>query len=95
MITYCDGESGHEIVKLTREQARVTDHPGDCLADIERIMPDVTWLADDERLRKMLQGYGAWDDLETVRQETLRQRALWIACCDINEQPEDYPEDEP
>jgi hypothetical protein len=38
--------------------------------------------------------YGAWDDLPTADQTTLRMRALWIAACDINENPEYYPEDE-
>jgi hypothetical protein len=94
MITYCDGSSGHEIVRLTREQAKQCSHQGDCLPDVLAVLPNVTWLCDDAELRRMLDEYGAWDDLETCTQDTLRQRALWCACNDINEQPDDYPEDE-
>jgi hypothetical protein len=94
MITYCDGESGHEIVRLTREQAAQMSHQGQCDADVEYNLDRVEWLADDDRLRSMLKGYGAWDDLATCDQHTLRMRALWTAACDINENPRDYPEDE-
>lgn len=94
MITYCDGESGREIVQLTREQANLCPRQGECIEYIVSILGAVKWLADDALLRRMLDGYGAWDDLETADQKTLRTRALWTACCDINETPEDYPEDE-
>lgn len=87
MITYYCGDSGRPIVRLTREQAAECSHQGQCDADVE-------WLADDDRLRKMLNGYGAWDYLETADQHTLRMRALWIAACDINENPEEHEEDE-
>jgi hypothetical protein len=94
MITYCDGTSGHEIVRLTREQAAQMSHQGDCELDVRANLEHVEWLADDDRLRAMLEPYGAWDDLAEATTETLRMRALWCAACDINESPEDYPEDE-
>lgn len=93
MITYCDGSSGREVVRLTREQAHEMSHQGQCYADVEYNLDRVVWLADDERLRSMLKEYGAWDDLETADQSTLRMRALWTAAGDIKENPEDYPED--
>lgn len=89
-VLYCDGESGREVVRLTREQAAQMSHSGDCLSDVKDCMGSVEWLADDEALRKMLRGYGAWDDLETAGTETLRERALWIAAGDVSENPDDY-----
>lgn len=94
MITYCDSASGREVVRLTREQAEQMSHQGQCDADVEYNLDRVVWLADDDQLRSMLKEYGAWDDLETADQSTLRMRALWVSACDINESPEDYPEDE-
>lgn len=94
MITYCDSASGHAIVRLTREQAEQMSHQGDCAEDVKAHLDRVVWLADDDQLRSMLKEYGAWDDLETADQSTLRMRALWCAACDIKESPEDYPEDE-
>lgn len=93
MITYCDSASGRPVVKLTRGQAAEMSHQGQCDADVEYNLDRVEWLADDNQLRAMLKEYGAWDDLETADQHTLRMRALWVAACDINENPEDYPED--
>lgn len=93
-ITYHDGTSGRPIVRMTRDQAEQMSHQGDCEADVRANMEHVEWLADDDRLRAMLKEYGAWDDLDTASQETLRMRALWCAACDISENPEDYEEDE-
>lgn len=33
-----------------------------------------------------LKEYGAWDDLQTADIDTLADRILWTACCDIKEQ---------
>ncbi len=37
---------------------------------------------------RYLREFGAWDDLETATDETLAQRILWSAMCDIREQGE-------
>ena len=37
---------------------------------------------------RYLREYGAWDDLDTADSDTLAQRVLWTACCDIAEQGE-------
>lgn len=34
---------------------------------------------------RYLREFGAWDDLDTVDQETLDRRVLWMACCDLKE----------
>jgi len=35
---------------------------------------------------RYLKEFGAWDDLPTVDLDTLANRVLWTACCDISEQ---------
>lgn len=35
-----------------------------------------------------LSGFGAWDDLDTISEDTLAERCLWIACGDIKENGE-------
>lgn len=37
--------------------------------------------------RKYLDEFGAWEDLEEVGSYTLSQRVLWVACCELNENP--------
>ncbi len=39
-------------------------------------------------MESYLKEYGAWDDLQTADDDTLAQRVLWTACCDIKEQGE-------
>lgn len=36
-------------------------------------------------VERYLREYGAWDDLATADIETLADRVLWTACCDIQE----------
>lgn len=37
---------------------------------------------------RYLYEWGAWNDLETADDETLAQRVLWLACCDLKEENE-------
>jgi len=39
-------------------------------------------------VESFLKEYGAWDDLADATIETLADRVLWLACCDIAEQGE-------
>jgi hypothetical protein len=39
-------------------------------------------------VERYLREFGAWDDLQTADMETLANRILWTACCDIREQGE-------
>jgi len=41
-----------------------------------------------ELVVRYLSESGAWDDLETADMDTLADRVLWTACCDIREQGE-------
>ena len=43
-----------------------------------------------QNLRDHLAELGCWDDLDEVDGDTLRERTLWVACCDIAEEPEVY-----
>lgn len=90
LIQHCDGESGRPTVSMTREQAEACSHSGACDADVAFHLDRVKWHATDAELRKMLKGYGAWDDLADADQKTLRSRMLWLAAGDIRENPEHY-----
>jgi hypothetical protein len=37
-------------------------------------------------VERYLKEFGAWDDLEIADMDTLADRVLWQACCDIREQ---------
>lgn len=39
-------------------------------------------------VERYLKEFGAWDDLTTADMDTLADRVLWSACCDIREQGE-------
>jgi hypothetical protein len=76
--------------------------PGDCIAECSgsgSVDEPVEWwrkaLKFAEALEpvralaeRYLREFGAWDDLETASIETLADRILWTACCDIREQGE-------
>lgn len=90
-IEYFNGESGEPIVRLTMEQALQCSQPAkDAEEDCKENLNKVEWLTDDNGLRKLLKGTGAWDDLHEVSSETLKIRALWIASNDLRENPESY-----
>lgn len=40
------------------------------------------------RVESYLKEFGAWDDLQEADIDTLANRVLWVACCDIREQGE-------
>lgn len=90
LITYFNGESGEEIVKMTLDQAQQCSHQGDCEDDVKANLDKVTWLTDDKGLKRLLKQTGAWDDLDEVSSERLKIRALWLAAGDISENPKDY-----
>ena len=90
-LTYCNGESGEELVKMTLDQAKSCSQPGkDAEDDVRAILDKVEWLAPIASMRKFLKGFGAWDDLSEVSDERIKIRTLWIAAGDISERPEDY-----
>lgn len=90
LIQYFDGESGHPTCSMTMDQARECSHAGPVDAEVAANLDKVTWHATDDQIRKYLKGYGAWSDLLTAGRETLRSRMLWVAACDIAENPDIY-----
>ena len=91
--------SGRPInLRLTLEEAESCSHPGNCEADVkELLLTDgisaqvATW--DPETLRAELAEYGAWDEEELADHEENTRRMVWLACCDVAENPKDYEED--
>ncbi len=49
--------------------------------------------ADMRAVRDHLRGYGAWDDAELADDEASRDRWLWLAIGDCQENPETYSDD--
>jgi len=81
------GNYGNDL-NITRAQARVGSHSGDCDGDVAylRTIPAIKrQLAklDPENLRRELKDYGAWDDTELSDHDENLTRWLWISCGDI------------
>ena len=81
---------GFEI-QMTLEQARSASHPGDCLADVEKLLADPAIAKQVEeigvtKIRRELRQCGAWSDWELRNVPMLRRRIVWLAACDINEE---------
>jgi len=89
-FTYCNGESGAEIVRLSEEVVAGCSGSGAQDANVAAAMPGVEWLADADTIRKHPKGYGSWDADELADDDANRERALWVACCDCSEQPASY-----
>jgi len=92
--THFDGSSGAPIVRLSQEAADDCSAPGqDASESCAYWLSRVEWLATADTLRSHLREYGAWDDLDTADEDTLRSRALWVAACDCREEPDLFAED--
>jgi len=61
---------------------------GDCTEAVEYWQSRLNFNPPRDLMERYLKEYGAWDDLQTASDDTLAQRILWIACCDIREQGE-------
>jgi len=82
--------SGLIALQLTKEQARIGGHPGQCDSDVSYLsqLPTVARQLkkiDAALLRDELKEYGAWDSDELADHEQNLQRILWLACGDICE----------
>lgn len=87
--------SGRKLsLSITLEHAKMCSHPGQCDADVEWLIERVVgsqvdqW--DPDTLKAELDEYGAWEDSGLSDHETNVQRMVWIACCDVAENPSDY-----
>ena len=97
-FTWCAGSGRPISVRLTLDEAESCSHPGNCQADvIDLILTDgisaqvETW--DPETLRAELVESGAWDEEELADYEENIRRMVWLACCDVAENPKDYEEE--
>jgi hypothetical protein len=93
--THYDGLTGRDTVTLTMDQAESCSHPGPCDDDVAALLDDVEIKPTPSELRAMLGEYGAWDDDQLSDDDDNRARMLWIAACDIAENPGDYMDDAP
>jgi hypothetical protein len=80
---------GVELI-LTKAQAAIGSHPGDCQAGIDYLLTVPAIRRQLDRLEpaaiaRELAEYGAWDSEELQDTEANRARLLWIACGDIQE----------
>jgi hypothetical protein len=86
-------------LRLSLDDAQSCSHQGWCDQDVadllrlDRIIDQVA-MWEPEILAAELGEYGAWDVSELTDHDTNVERMIWIACCDVSENPDDYREDE-
>ena len=85
---YWTSSSGRIGINITKAQAGIGSHPGQCDADIKhlRAVPSIRRQLDKicpTELVNELSGYGAWDEHELTDHDQNLSRLLWIACGDI------------
>jgi len=82
--------SGRIEINITKKQAVIGSHAGDCEADVKylRQIPAIKRQLDKipaDLLKNELKEYGAWDDEQRSDHDQNLTRILWLACCDISE----------
>lgn len=88
LLDHYDGELGELLLRLSVEAADACSRPGPADENVEHYRDNskhVRWIADANVLRRSLKRYGAWEDLENVSLDTLRNRVLWLAAGDWRE----------
>ena len=95
LYTWFAGSGRNLSLTLTLDDAQSCSHPGPCDADVVRLSDSVTDQTDQwdaEELAAELKEYGAWDEAELSDHEANVARMVWLACNDIDENPEFYSE---
>ena len=87
---YWNDSYGFFELNITKAQAHMGHHQGQCDQDIEDLprVPSIKKQLDQldpDRVREVLRDYGAWDDDELSDHDANLDRLLWIACGDIVE----------
>lgn len=82
--------SGRIELNITKKQAGIGSHPGDCESDVNylRQLPSIRRQLEKlspELVAEELKEYGAWDNEELADHNQNLTRLLWVACCDIVE----------
>ena len=77
-------------LRLTRSDALLCSHSGDCESDVLTIMNKnyvkkqlVTF--EPEKLKKELKEFGAWDEIELSNHVANLKRWVWLSAVDISE----------
>jgi len=81
---------GRLELNLSKNQAAIGYHSGDCAEDIGALAHNPKIAAqlaalDPAIVANTLKEYGAWDSSELMDHDANLQRLLWIACGDIME----------
>lgn len=93
-LYWCDG-SGRINLTLTLAQAQSCSGSGRQDENVRALSAEPAIAAqlaevDPAALRAALKEYGAWDASELADHAQNLQRLLWLACCDVAEDPEVY-----
>ena len=92
-FTHFDGESGRELVRFkSLADAQSCSGSGEQSDNVAALMPHVEWLGDRADLQDNLSQYGSWTDeeLNAKSDDEIRTLSLWLAACDVSEEPEAY-----
>lgn len=86
---------GRLELDIDLDDAQSCSHQGDCELDVMELMVSERIQVQTNRwspeiLAAHLKEYGAWDDQELSDHEANIKRQLWIACCDVEEDPDTY-----
>jgi hypothetical protein len=84
-----DGLRGLEI-SMSVDDAESASHQGECFEDVECLVakPEISSQLDaigDDKIRLALKESGGWGADELTDNEANRNRAVWMAACDIRE----------
>lgn len=92
------GSGRIELFFRSIQDAASCSHSGPCDLDVEALMgqgyiSEQLAKIDPAILRGELREYGAWDDDELADHDANLMRLVWIAACDVAEDPDTYRED--
>lgn len=87
--------SGRLNLELTLDEAESCNHSDDCEADVLDLMREPHIAAQLSKLPPAhvaaeLREYGAWEPEELADHDANCKRLLWLACCDVSENPDTY-----
>jgi hypothetical protein len=79
-------------------QAQSCSHAGQCDMDVEAlardpIMASMLFRLDANQVRDVLRETGGWEAHELADHDANLRRILWIAACDVAENPDDFDDE--
>jgi hypothetical protein len=96
-MCWWSSSSGRIELRLTMEQAQSVSHQGRCDDDVAELrkVPEIAKqldAIDPVVLSEELREWGAWSEQERTDHDANMSRLLWLAGCDVAENPELYGE---